>query len=689
MHTSHQSHLPRFFSDMLGEALQQIIEHEDPVQLIEWLIARLDRPDARHAFNAPADEEIASLAHTLGRALWNATPLPCNGFRPRPLPPPGRNDPCYCGSGRKFKRCCGDLKAPPIDTEMAWTLLLNHLPAATRREAIRSGQAPIRSLIGLALEHQENGKPKKALELVEPLFEGTGHGRGEDHEHALDLVCNLYGDLGFHNKKMALLDRIAGDPRRSPLRSGALQRLAAIRHDEGDTAGAWAAFKGAQRDDPKSPTLGLLEVQMLIAERRGDVARERARFWLRQLQRGGWSAEPDGPIAFMKAVAENPEQAMADIAFDMSGDAGRALSDWLSQVSNRPLPDYRVSTDAPVLPDGAGDERDALLARHLRQQGVAADEIARAIADLNSQLAGLEAEAAAAGQVEDEIEAPGEDAREVAFLQAPRSVLALESEWQAVFPLGKPFSVNMASFEEDDVWDEEDLWVEFLECHHEAFDSLDILDDLATAVECHPERDVSGVAAALLEPLLRRAHAIIERALAESGTSDPNFRWGFPENRPAIRGLVRLVYLEFDQGHDAAALALARHVLALNPDDNHGLRTQVINALLRDGDDEAALQLAREYPGDVNPEIAYGEVLALYRLGRKGDALLALEDAIHALPKVPRFLAADRVRKPKINDFSVQIGGDDQAWNYREDMRDVWQATPGALEWLTQAARHN
>ena len=21
--------------------------------------------------------------------------------------PPGRNDPCFCGSGRKFKRCCG------------------------------------------------------------------------------------------------------------------------------------------------------------------------------------------------------------------------------------------------------------------------------------------------------------------------------------------------------------------------------------------------------------------------------------------------------------------------------------------------------------------------------------------------------------------------------------------------------
>jgi SEC-C motif-containing protein len=30
-----------------------------------------------------------------GEATWSRAPLP------------GRNDPCYCGSGRKFKKCCG------------------------------------------------------------------------------------------------------------------------------------------------------------------------------------------------------------------------------------------------------------------------------------------------------------------------------------------------------------------------------------------------------------------------------------------------------------------------------------------------------------------------------------------------------------------------------------------------------
>lgn len=25
---------------------------------------------------------------------------------PQPAPTPGRNEPCYCGSGRKYKHCC-------------------------------------------------------------------------------------------------------------------------------------------------------------------------------------------------------------------------------------------------------------------------------------------------------------------------------------------------------------------------------------------------------------------------------------------------------------------------------------------------------------------------------------------------------------------------------------------------------
>jgi hypothetical protein len=34
-------------------------------------------------------------------------PLGLRGETSRKAPKPGRNDPCSCGSGRKYKKCCG------------------------------------------------------------------------------------------------------------------------------------------------------------------------------------------------------------------------------------------------------------------------------------------------------------------------------------------------------------------------------------------------------------------------------------------------------------------------------------------------------------------------------------------------------------------------------------------------------
>jgi hypothetical protein len=51
---------------------------------------------------AAADDVDAGSGEARGRAAAEATRLG------RAVPwPPGRNDPCWCGSGEKYKRCCG------------------------------------------------------------------------------------------------------------------------------------------------------------------------------------------------------------------------------------------------------------------------------------------------------------------------------------------------------------------------------------------------------------------------------------------------------------------------------------------------------------------------------------------------------------------------------------------------------
>jgi hypothetical protein len=61
--------------------------------------------------------------------------------------------------------------------------------------------------------------------------------------------------------------------------------------------------------------------------------------------------------------------------------------------------------------------------------------------------------------------------------------------------------------------------------------------------------------------------------------------------------------------------------------------------------------------------------------------------ALEFLGKIPRYLIAKRIKKPKLNPDGIMFGGDDQAWNYREEMRDDWLETHGALEWLKNAEK--
>jgi uncharacterized protein YecA (UPF0149 family) len=75
----------------------------DVVQEMEWwaCFEKQPRPKAgRAASSAPFSS-------------WPVPPVPASGL-PAPRPPAprtqlkvGRNEPCPCGSGKKYKRCCG------------------------------------------------------------------------------------------------------------------------------------------------------------------------------------------------------------------------------------------------------------------------------------------------------------------------------------------------------------------------------------------------------------------------------------------------------------------------------------------------------------------------------------------------------------------------------------------------------
>ena len=655
-----------FLIELLEVSVSQILTDEDAEKYLQWVTHEIVHRSRMEPGLFDSDDEAIALATNFGRSIWNAFPLPGNGFRPRPLSMPGRNDTCPCGSGRKFKQCCGHGPAPPgLDSGVVWPLLIGKLKGDVLEGAITGGLIPVAVPIGVAMDHKESNRPKLAIKVLEPLFTEPLRHRDEDGEYAFDLLLSLYDELGWSKKKTDILERVIATAERSPLRSGARQRLAAIRMDEGDIAGAWQAFKLAQRDEPDAPSLSLLEVQLLMAQGKHDVAADRARFWARRLRSLGYP-ETEGMLPLLEQIAHGPGRALGELGIEISGGAGARLLDWLGRVSDRAVPNYKV-TDEPsnIIGD---DDRDfeTALADRLQELGVPEEDVSDVIADMDMP------------DEPEEFPLPDSESN---YLLAPATVQSMELEWHDVFPLGKPFSVNPVA-PDGDVWSPsvEDAWMAFLEENEVAFDSLDILDDLANAVLVHEQSLMTGFEELLLQPVLRRAQAIIESAVgADEGI---RLAWVCMENRPALRCLVNLLYLEERLGNERAMFDMAQQVLALNPDDNHGLRCMIINERLRHKDDLGASRLAEKYPADLNPDIAYGHALALFRQGRTGDADIAIQDAVIDLPKIPRYLLAKRVRKPKLDSVGVRMGGDDQAWLYRQEMRKVWEATPGAFDWL-------
>jgi tetratricopeptide (TPR) repeat protein len=683
---------------LIEDAIEQILANENPQLFITWMRESIynyyagadgrqpglfEEPPTSVPSQFVLDSEMArALAVNFASMIWNGVPLPSNHFKPQPMAMPKRNDPCHCGSGNKYKYCCARLPAmPTISADEIWPVMFEKLDKDVAARAIRENHVPINVLGLIAYDYLEMGKPKKVVTLLEPLFEGTIRKTKDDAEYAMTLLCNAYDELGHHKKKTALLQNIIDTVGRSPLRSGAWQRQATIRIDDGDADGAWAAFLNAQRDDPGSMSLGLLEVQILNAQGRNEKARERADFWVRGMRRTGME-DNEMPLAFLIEVSKNPTEAFAGLGLQMDDDTGILLKEWLATVVDRPLPKYSIVDEST--PTGIDEKESlAMLRKQFSSYGMDQQQVDEALQDFKDRLQ-IPEDASAEDDLDEDlfiVESNGK------LLEAPEKLRQLEQEWHNIYPLEKPFSVHEAPFGDDDPWDffEEKEWAGWLFDNPAAFDSLDILDDLATALMLHPQIGAAWLDETMLNPVLQRAEAILEKNFTT--TTGVQLYWVMPENRPGLRALARLVYQAMFGGDRNEALLRAQRLIAINPQDNHGFRMIVMNQLIRDNRDEDALELAEKFPNDMNPEISFGKLLALYRLDRQKEAVQALGNSLEYLGKIPRYLIAQRVKKPKLNPDGVMLGGDDQAWYYREEMRDIWQQTPGALDWLKKAEK--
>lgn len=265
-----------------------------------------------------------------------------------------------------------------------------------------------------------------------------------------------------------------------------------------------------------------------------------------------------------------------------------------------------------------------------------------------------------------------------------RRLADIESAWDSLFPGVKP-GLTMVNHGNPEVWDDAPAWLEYLEHKPLAWQSFNILDDLAMAVDA---LRVPGTDVTLLDPMLDRGCMLLAQNLAGAENPDVELPWGYLDNRPALRLLAHRIFRMLDaeqEAPDQTFIELAERLLALNPHDNHGIRTDLARAYLVHKEPDKALALSDRFPDDFCG-LMLNRILALYRLGRTEEAqqvLLAVADE-HVV--AIKMLLAANPKQPPVSDFGVSPGGKDEAWLYRVDHLALWKQDD-ALGWLRSAWR--
>ena len=624
---------------LILDAVHAAYRSADPESFLSWarqaIPLVLDLDEGLHI------DEQRRLAGLLGIAIWNATPFPDNGWRPKPLPEPAADAPCLCGSGDSFADCCGAAgELPEIPTELIWELLLFDLSEAQLQQALANEAIPTELYAQLAERWIDDGHPRRAVSLLEPLFMSDLSLLDAVYEPALDRLCDAYDLLEHNTKRDALLHRIAEQASR-PLKAAAWQRITTNLIDEGDLDQAAATFVHAQRHGPDSPGTALVEITLLASRHQDDHARARALFWRHRLIRAGHSGEPI--IGFLDQAVQDPQGALLNTHSAVLDPKLLELHAWVTTLESQPIqPHGLVSADDP--PPAAPPGQLRLFPEQLLPMP---DGLPRS--------------------------------SERAALRPTVALARLERLWHQIFPVPKPHALRLTAVGAEQAWQATD-WLELLHQHPETGNSLDILDDIATILYDHPESSLPWVSNKLMRPLLERAEAIVDASLA---TAAPRgLPWSDVRNRPALRMLLRRWLQHIEEAEQTAGALVLERLLRLNPTDHHGIRAELMNHYLRQDQDEDALALAQQFPGDAIADLAYGEVLALFRLGESERAAQALRSAVGRLPSVPGYLTRKRVKRPALATDGSAPDGDGQAWLYREAMRDVWAAEPGLLAWM-------
>ncbi len=264
-------------------------------------------------------------------------------------------------------------------------------------------------------------------------------------------------------------------------------------------------------------------------------------------------------------------------------------------------------------------------------------------------------------------------------LQPSRTLKAALAAWGVAFP-PMDYSPMRSGFDED-VWALSNAWVPVLRKHPILWNAFDVLDILARAAAQIP---VPGTES-LIDTLLDRGERVLREVIRVNKADGLKLEWGWLENRPALNLLGGRITRELEVAPTPEHVARMEWLVrTLNPNDNQGFRSMLMRRYLELDRFDAVLALADAYPDDF-ASTRYGRALALFAQNKLIMATAALREAASDSPKLLAWLLKSNPKEPRRSPHGIRVGGDDEAWWYRQHNLAQWQRL-GALDWARRVA---
>lgn len=162
--------------------------------------------------------------------------------------------------------------------------------------------------------------------------------------------------------------------------------------------------------------------------------------------------------------------------------------------------------------------------------------------------------------------------------------------------------------------------------------------------------------------------------------------WGLIETRPYMRARYTLAMSLIAAVRVPEAVAHFEAMLDLCPNDNMGVRDQLLPLYLMVDQPESAAALLARYEDDVSPTLTWGGALVHYLLRDFEKAQDSLTVARRSSPRVEKYLNHKK-KLPARRGDSYIFGSEEEAIDAAAILLRAWELYPSALVWLHHGGR--